>query len=50
MFVFEKGKGREEEEEEEGSRAPTNFTYIQRSLKLAGQDDADDSMDEFVLL
>lgn len=48
MFVFEKGKGREEQEE--GSSAPTNFTYIQRSLKLAGQDDADDSMDEFVLL
>lgn len=49
MFIFEKGKGREEEEEE-GSRAPTNFTYIQRNLKLTSQDDADDSMDEFVLL
>lgn len=50
MFVFEKGKGRGEEEEEEGRRAATNFTYIQRNLKLTSQDDADDSMDEFVLL
>lgn len=48
MFVFEKGKGREEEVE--GSSAPTNIAFIQRNLRLTSQDDADNSMDEFVLL
>lgn len=53
MFVFEKGKGRADEEDEGvegGGGAPANFAYTQRSLKLRSQGDADDSMDEFVLL
>lgn len=50
MFVFEKGKGRGEDEDEDSSGAPTNFTYIQRNLKLTSQDNADDSLDEFVLI